>query len=165
MKITPLDIEQKKFSVKFRGFDREEVLSFLELVREEMEELMRNNSFLREELAKAVKELKDCKETEASLKNVLVSTQRMVEEFKVNAEKEASQIKKEAEFHANRLLESVQQKVAVIKSEINDLEVRKRCYQQELKNLIEGHLRMLGFNRNSADAKEETQDKETVYRL
>lgn len=39
MRITPLDIQQKQFKVKLRGFDMEEVYSFLELVREELEEL------------------------------------------------------------------------------------------------------------------------------
>ncbi|MEF9437346.1 MAG: DivIVA domain-containing protein [Candidatus Mariimomonas ferrooxydans] len=49
MRITPLDIQQKQFPTKFRGFDEEEVDSFLELVREEMEELLRENASLREE--------------------------------------------------------------------------------------------------------------------
>ena len=41
MRITPLDIQQKQFSTRFKGFDMEEVDSFLELIREEMEELLR----------------------------------------------------------------------------------------------------------------------------
>ena len=47
MRITPLDIQQKQFTSKFRGFDMEEVDSFLELLREEMEELLRDNANLR----------------------------------------------------------------------------------------------------------------------
>ena len=40
MRITPLDIQQKQVPVKFRGFDVEEVYAFLEVIREEMEELL-----------------------------------------------------------------------------------------------------------------------------
>jgi cell division initiation protein len=61
MRITPLDIQQKQFPVKFRGFDEEEVDSFLELVREEMEELLRDNASLREESKKYEKQVKEYK--------------------------------------------------------------------------------------------------------
>ncbi len=32
MRITPLDIQQKQFPMKFRGFDVEEVYAFLEVI-------------------------------------------------------------------------------------------------------------------------------------
>ena len=63
MKITPLDIQQKQFPVKFRGFGIEEVDSFLELVREEFEELLRENSKLREEFRRMENQLKEYKAT------------------------------------------------------------------------------------------------------
>ena len=43
MKITPLDIRQQQFTVRFRGFDAEEVDTFLEMIADEYEELMRRN--------------------------------------------------------------------------------------------------------------------------
>jgi len=48
MRITPLDIQQKQFKMKLRGFDVEEVYGFLEIVREEMEDLLRENANLKE---------------------------------------------------------------------------------------------------------------------
>lgn len=48
MRITPLDIQQKQFPMKLRGFDVEEVYAFLEVIREEMEDLLRENANLRE---------------------------------------------------------------------------------------------------------------------
>jgi cell division initiation protein len=50
MRITPLDIQQKQFRMKFRGFDVEEVYAFLEIVREEMEDLLRENANLKENI-------------------------------------------------------------------------------------------------------------------
>jgi cell division initiation protein len=75
MRITPLDIQQKQFATKFRGFDVEEVDSFLELIREEMEELLRENANLREEVRLIEKQLKDYKNIEATLRDTLVATQ------------------------------------------------------------------------------------------
>ena len=59
MRITPLDIQQKQFSSRLKGFDMEEVDSFLELIREEMEELLRENANLREETKRFEKQLKE----------------------------------------------------------------------------------------------------------
>ena len=97
MRITPLDIQQKQFSQRFRGFDMEEVDSFLELIREEMEELLRENANLREEARRFEKQLKEYKNIETTLKDTLIGTQQMVEEYKNTAKKDAELIKKEAE--------------------------------------------------------------------
>ena len=46
MKITPIDIQQMVFQVKFRGFDRDEVNRFLEELALTVENLNRDNSAL-----------------------------------------------------------------------------------------------------------------------
>ncbi len=48
IKVTPLDIQQKRFHIGFRGYDRTEVEMFLDLVRDEMESLVREMTELRE---------------------------------------------------------------------------------------------------------------------
>ncbi len=48
MNITPLDIQQKRFHVAFRGYHRAEVETFLDLVRDEMEALVREVTELRD---------------------------------------------------------------------------------------------------------------------
>ena len=50
MKITPIDIQQMVFQVKFRGFDRDEVNRFLEELALTVENLNRDNSVLRDKL-------------------------------------------------------------------------------------------------------------------
>jgi cell division initiation protein len=52
MKITPLDIQQQQFRVKFRGFDMVEVDNFLDQVANEFEELLRENNRVKEETAR-----------------------------------------------------------------------------------------------------------------
>ena len=97
MRITPLDIQQKQFTSKFRGLDIEEVDSFLELLREEMEELLRENANLRDESKRFEKQQKEYKSIENTLKDTLIATQKMVEEYQANALKEAELIRREAE--------------------------------------------------------------------
>mgnify|MGYP000028726188 CR=1 FL=1 len=147
MRITPLDIQQKQFSTRFRGFDMEEVDSFLELIREEMEELLRENANLREESRRYEKQLKEYKNIETTLKDTLISTQQMVEEYRNNARKEADLIAKEAELKAEDMLRIAQDKVVRIHEDITDLKGVRRHFKEELKRLIESHLGMMEFDK------------------
>lgn len=151
MRITPLDIQQKQFPTKFRGFDEEEVDSFLELVREEMEELLRENANMREESKRLEKQVKEYKNIETTLRDTLIATQQMVDEYKLNAKKEAELVKKEAELKADQILKEVQGKVINIHEDIADLKGIRRHFKEELKRLIESHLGMMEFDKERED--------------
>jgi cell division initiation protein len=156
MRITPLDIQQKQFSSRLKGFDMEEVDSFLELIREEMEELLRENSNLREESKRFEKQLKDYKNIETTLKDTLISTQQMVEDYKNTAKKDAELIKKESELRAEEILRGAQDQVVKIHEDITDLKGIRRHFKEELKRLIESHLRMMEFDK---EREEESPDE------
>ena len=51
MRITPMDIRQQQFRVRFRGFDRQEVDTFLADVAEDYERLVKENALLKEQVA------------------------------------------------------------------------------------------------------------------
>ncbi len=155
MRITPLDIQQKHFPVKFRGFDEEEVDSFLELIREEMEELLRENTSMREESKRLEKQLKEYKNIESTLKDTLIATQQMVEDYKNTAKKDAELIIKEAELKAEEIIKNAQEKVIKIHEDITDLKGVRRHFKEEVRRLIESHIRMLDFDK---EREEETPD-------
>ncbi|MBC8414669.1 MAG: DivIVA domain-containing protein [Nitrospira sp.] len=157
MRITPLDIQQKQFSRRFKGFDMEEVDSFLELIREEMEELLRDNANLREESRRFEKQLKEYKNIETTLKDTLISTQQMVEDYKLTAKKDADLLKKEAEMEAEIMIRDAHTKVVKIHEDITDLKGVRRHFKEELRRLIESHLGMLEFDRDrGAEKPDET---------
>ncbi len=147
MRITPLDIQQKQFATRFRGFDMEEVDSFLELIREEMEELLRENANLREEARRFEKQLKEYKNIEITLRDTLVKTQEMVEEYKSTAAKDAELVKKEAELKAEEIVRGAQERVVKIHEDITDLKGIRRHFKEEVRRLIESHLGMLEFDK------------------
>ncbi|MEK7272183.1 MAG: DivIVA domain-containing protein [Nitrospirota bacterium] len=155
MRITPLDIQQKQFPVKFRGFDEEEVDSFLELIREEMEELLRENASMREESKRLEKQLKEYKNIESTLKDTLIATQQMVEDYKNTAKKDAELIIKEAGLKAEEIIKNAQEKIIKIHEDITDLKGIRRHFKEEVRRLIESHIRMLDFDK---EREEETPD-------
>ena len=155
MRITPLDIQQKQFPMKFRGFDVEEVWAFLEVIREEMEELLRENASLKEAAQRAENQIKEFRDMEATLRETLMTAQQMVEEYKTNARKEAELLVREAEIKADSMMKEAQEKVIKIHEDIVDLKGIRRHFKEELKRLIENHFRMLEFEKEREGEEEE----------
>lgn len=159
MRITPLDIQQKQFPIRFRGFDVEEVYAFLEVVREEMEELLRENAFIKENIYRVEGQLKEYKNMESTLRETLITAQQMVEDYKNNCRKEAELIAREAELKAEAMLREAQDKVVKIHEDIMDLKGIRRHFKEELRRLIDSHMRMLEF-----DSEREGEEKEPARR-
>ncbi|MCX8031237.1 MAG: DivIVA domain-containing protein [Thermodesulfovibrionales bacterium] len=153
--ITPLDIQNKQFRIKFRGYDMEEVSSFLELIREELEELLRENASLKDQLSRADEQLIEYRKMEVTLRETLLVAQQMVEDYKSNARKEAELIKKEAELEAENIIKAAQEKAIKIHEDIVDLKGIRRHFKEEIKRLIESHLQMLEYDK-------EREGEETV---
>jgi len=157
MRITPLDIQQKQFPMKFRGFDVEEVYAFLEVIREEMEDLLRENATLKENVYRLENQIKEFKDMETTLRETLMTAQQMVEDYKTNARKEAELLVKEAEIRADTMLKESQEKVIKIHEDIVDLKGIRRHFKEELKRLIESHLKMIEFDKEREGGEEEEE--------
>jgi cell division initiation protein len=147
MRITPLDIQQKQFPMKLRGFDVEEVYAFLEVVREEMEDLLRENALLKEQFQRAENQIMEYRNMENTLRETLITAQQMVEDYKVNTRKEAEILLKEAELKADSVIREAQERVVKIHEDIVDLKGIRRHFKEEVRRLIENHLRMIDFDK------------------
>jgi cell division initiation protein len=152
MRITPLDIQQKQFPMKFRGFDMDEVYSFLELVREEMEELMRENASLKEQLSRTDAQLQEYNSMSVTLRETLVTTQQMVEDYKANSKKEAELIIKDAESKADDIIKAAQVKAVKIHEDIVELKGIRRHFKEEVKRLLDSHMKMIEFDKEREEA-------------
>lgn len=148
MRITPLDIQQKQFPMKFRGFDVEEVYAFLEIIREEMEDLLRDNANLKETIQRMENQIKEFRDMETTLRETLLTAQQMVEDYKTNARKEAELLVKEAELKSDTMLKEAQEKVIKIHEDIVDLKGIRRHFKEELKRMVESHLKMMEFDKD-----------------
>ena len=99
MRITPMDIRQQQFTVKmFRGFDVQEVDMFLEDLAEDYEALLKENQLLKEQLQAMEERARSLEDRERVLQETLVTTQRVTEEMKESARREAALLVREAEL-------------------------------------------------------------------
>ncbi len=146
MNITPLDIKQKQFKLKFRGFDIQEVDGFLEEVTAEMESMLKENEFLKDQNATMEAQLAEFKLTEQSLRNTLISAQKMAEDMKASSERDANLKVKEAELEAERILRDARLALAKATEEINELKRIRERFSIKIRGVIEDHLKMLSYD-------------------
>ena len=155
MNITPLDIQQKQFHVRFRGYDRVDVETFLDLVREEMEALLREVTELREFHQTHEDRLRELHEKEETVKNTMIMTQKMAEDLKENARKEAALLLKDAELRGQQTTAKAQQEKARIEAELQELRRRKHHFLQDIKKVIQMHMEMVNFEEGGNEIKGE----------
>ncbi len=146
MRITPYDIQNKQFPIKFRGFEMQEVSDFLEMLREEIEEVLRENALLKEQLSKDEAQLQEYRKMENTLRETLVSSQEIINTFKENAKKEVELTLQDAEMNAAKIIRSAQDKAIKIHEDIADLKGVRRHVREELIRLLENHMRMVKFD-------------------
>jgi cell division initiation protein len=144
MKISPLDIQQQQFKVKtFRGLDPDDVDAFLQTVAGEMEGLIRENSVMKEQQSQQNREMLDMAEKERELRDTLLSAQRVIEEMKVNARKEAELIVSEAEIKGERIIADAERQLGELKSRIEEIRRQKIQFEISFKGLLESFSRQL----------------------
>jgi cell division initiation protein len=147
MKITPLDIQQQQFKGKlFGGLDQEDVDAFLQTVSQEMEALSRENSDLKEQVRRNSEAMAEMSSREVQLRDTILAAQKISEEMKANAQKEATLIISEAELKAERILADAENKLAQLGSQIQDLRREKLQFETAFKSLLDTHFKMLTLN-------------------
>jgi len=146
MKITPIDISGHRFGKRMRGYDQEEVRSFLNLVSAEFERIVIDNNALKEELAQIKAGIADYKERERILKETLLTAQKLAEDIKEEARKEAQLVVREAELKGSQLLDQAARKAGQLEAVIQSLRVERDAFEQRIRGAVEQHLRLLDMH-------------------
>jgi cell division initiation protein len=155
MKTLPMDIQRQTFARRTRGFDPEEVRTYLSLVAEEFAALQRERDTLAMEVQSLSSLVEDHRQRENILKNTLLTAQRVSEEIKENARKHAENVVKEAELQADKLLELAQRRAYDVEKAILDL----RSYQTSLRTDIRGFITRVS---QLLDLQEDAEDPDNL---
>ena len=141
--ITPNDILQKKFSQAVRGLRPEEVHDFLGLIAAEFEKLLREKMLLESKIKDLEEATDEYRNMEATLKNTLVSSQRIVQEIKDEAERRGDLKIQEAELEAERIIQKAKQRKERLEEETFQLLNQHKRFRAEFVSLIETHGKMI----------------------
>lgn len=103
MPLTPLEIHNKEFGTRMRGYDQDEVNEFLDQVIRDYELLIRQNKEVNDELEIANKKLSNYEEMQESLNKSILVAQDAADRLKENTEREIEVTKLEAEKYAENI--------------------------------------------------------------
>lgn len=111
--LTPLDVRKKRgdFRRGLRGYEPQEVDSFLDLVAERLEALVRENLQFRERVHALQQQTEAQTQREEAVRDALVTAQELRTEIREQARVEADRIIKEAQTEARRLLAEAEAEV------------------------------------------------------
>ncbi len=160
MRISPVDIRQQQFTTKmFRGYDPDEVEAFLEDVAEDYEAVLKETALLKEQLANFDERSRGVSERERMLQETLTTTQRLTEEMKATAKREAELVVRDAGLQGEKLLEETRAEQARLRSQIQALKRLRRELTEDLKATMERFQRVLTADLESPDWSTEPDGK------
>jgi cell division initiation protein len=143
MRITPLDVRKQEFRKGMRGLDPDEVYAFLATVADEYEAALNDNKALRERLLELDDKVQEYRTIERTLRDTLVTAERVTVESKDNARREASLIVKEAQLQAERSLRDISSEAVRLRQEIQRLRSQRDAYVAKMKVVAESHVKFI----------------------
>ena len=125
MKLTPLDIKKQEFKKVMRGYDPVEVDTFMDMMANEFEEVLKQQKEMRDRSIELDTQLKDYRQIEKTLQQTLLQAQEVTGRTYESARKEAEVIVKEAEGRAARIVEQANSELVRINKELSELRIRR----------------------------------------
>jgi cell division initiation protein len=143
MRITPLEIQNHPFSRRLSGLDPDEVATFLKLVADDCQNLVRENEQLRDCVRRLEKRNDELASGEKILRETLVSAQAMAEKLRETAVAESEVLLSTAEIRAEKILDASHRRAATLSEEIRELRGLRKRFASSLRSTIDTHLGLI----------------------
>ena len=142
--ITPLDIENKKFSKQMmNGYSVEEVDDFLDDLTVDYSKNYKEVTELKTKVEELNKSLEHYKTIEETLQNTLVMAQSTAEDVKNVAKQQADQIINEAKGSAKKQAEELETEIVAKRKELEDVKKQFDIYKAKMESLLISQLELL----------------------
>jgi cell division initiation protein len=154
MKLTPLDIQQQQFKVRFRGFDVREVDRFLDQAAEALSAIQERAKRQEEEIRRLRLEKQGYKEREETFKRAMLNSQKVLEQMKENARKSAEIIIADAEVKAEKILNRAHGRLSQLHEDIAELKRQRIQIEVQIRAVLDAHTRLLEVGKEGMDAED-----------
>ena len=142
--ITPLDIENKKFSKQMmNGYSVEEVDDFLDDLTVDYTKNYKETSELKAKVEELSKSLEHYKAIETTLQNTLVMAQTTAEDVKNVAKQQADQIVNEAKSASQKRVQELETEIITKKKELDDVKKQFDIYKAKMESLLISQLELI----------------------
>lgn len=142
--ITPLDIENKKFSKQMmNGYSVEEVDDFLDELTADYEKAYKESNESRAKIEQLTKDMEHYKNIESTLQSTLIMAQSTAEEVKKVARQQAEQIVNDAKGNAQKTVDDLEQEIVIKRKELEDVKKQFDIYKAKMEALLISQLELL----------------------
>lgn len=163
MTVSKIDLLNKQFSRRMFGYSATEVDQFML----ELAEVLGNAADVQKGLRKKIKRLeravKEYRQRDETLRDTLVSTQKMVDDLKVAASKEAQLIIDEARNKADAAVQGGHNRLAQLHEEIESLKRQRTQFEVQLRGLLKSHMDMIEMSKGPEKEKAEELESKLKY--
>ena len=159
MTVSKIDLLNKQFSRRMFGYSRIEVDQFMLELADVLGEAADAQKGLRKKIRKLEQAVVEYRQRDETLRDTLMSTQKMVDDLKVTAGKEAQLIIDEARAKADATVQGGHNRLAQIHEEIESLKRQRTRFEVQLKSLVKSHLDMLETADPEREKVEELESK------
>ena len=143
MRISVLDIRNHSFPRRVGGYDREEVDNFLRMLAEDYEAVLRDAQAQRDHVLKLEARVEDLASNEEILQQTLTTAQRLSDELKRTAVKEAEVLVGGAEVKAEKILDAAHRRAARLAEDIREMKLLRTRLGAAVRAAIQTHLDLL----------------------
>ena len=147
--LTPLDIENKRFTKTIKGYNVDEVDDFLDQLTIEYERLYKENAEYKNKFDDQQREIERYKTVEHTLQNTLVMAQTTAEDIKSMAQKQAEQIVRDAQSDARRAVDELNKEEFEVRRRLEDLKRQFDVYKAKMEALLISQLELLQDNKEN----------------
>ena len=141
--ITPMEIHNKEFKRKVRGYDQDEVDEFLDKIVIDYEKLYKENAELKDKLNLQNEKMGHYVNLENTLQNTLVMAQKASEDIENNAKEKADMIVEDARRKAQRIMEEANDEIVEIVKKKEDIVKDIKVFKTRIKTLLESQLEII----------------------
>ncbi|MFP4167991.1 MAG: DivIVA domain-containing protein [Desulfonatronovibrionaceae bacterium] len=143
MPISKVDVLHASFKKGFFGYKRQEVDVFLQEIAERIGELAEEKENLESRVEDLEKSIAEYKSREGVLQSTLVTTQKMVDDVKANAHKQAKIIVEEAQNKAEGIINQAHKRLSELHEDIAELKRQRTQFEINLNSLLDSHKKLL----------------------
>jgi len=119
--------------------------AYLQAVAGELEALIRENGELKERLNKNANQMAEMEAREVQLRETMLAAQRITEEMKANAQKEAHLLISEAELKGERVVADAEKRLIELNNQIQELKREKVMFESGFKALLDTYYKLLAL--------------------
>lgn len=142
--LTPLDIENKKFSKQMMsGYSVDEVDEFLDEITADYAKLYKESTEAKNKIEDMQEDMVKYKNIESTLQNTLIMAQTAADDVKNLAKQQAEAILNEAQANAKQAVTELEHEIIIKRKELEELQKQFDVYKAKMESLLISQLELL----------------------